>query len=95
MRSRVSRIWLRSLIVGSVFYNILPDTDGFSCGVILVFAFLLHAFGSMLEILTLFSQWPIVEKHTRHAFYHPSAEGMALGLADLSCKTLEAITSVS
>ncbi|KAF2174053.1 hypothetical protein M409DRAFT_48938 [Zasmidium cellare ATCC 36951] len=83
-----------SLIIGSVFYNMQPSTDSFySRGAVLFFAILLIAFGSALEILTLFSQRPIVEKHTRYAFYHPSAEGMASMLADVPYKTLNAIVS--
>ncbi|KAK4498394.1 hypothetical protein PRZ48_011052 [Zasmidium cellare] len=83
-----------SLIIGSVFYNLQPNTDSlFSRGAVLFFAILLNAFGSALEILTLFSQRPIVEKHTQYAFYHPSAEGLASMLADIPYKTVNAIVS--
>lgn len=50
------------------------------------FAVLLNAFGSALEILTLYAQRPIVEKHERYAFYKPSAEAFASMLCDLPYK---------
>lgn len=39
-----------------------------------------------LQILSLYAQRPIVEKHTRYALYHPSAEGMASMLTDMPYK---------
>lgn len=56
------------LIIGSVFYNQQETTASFfSRGSLLFFAVLLNAFGSALEILTLYAQRPIVEKHQRYA----------------------------
>ncbi len=52
---------------------------------------LLNAFGSALEILTLYAQRPIVEKHERYAFYHPSAEAFASVICDLPYKIVNAI----
>ncbi|RDL32404.1 uncharacterized protein BP5553_08860 [Venustampulla echinocandica] len=46
----------------------------------------MNAFGSALEILTLYAQRPIVEKHSRYAFYHPSCEAFASMLVDLPAK---------
>lgn len=40
----------------------------------------------MLQILTLYAQRPIVEKHTRYALYHPSAEAFASMLTDIPYK---------
>jgi ABC-type multidrug transport system permease subunit len=51
----------------------------------------LSAFASALEILTLYAQRPIVEKHARYAFYHPSAEAAASMLTDLPYKIVNAI----
>jgi ABC-type multidrug transport system permease subunit len=51
----------------------------------------LSAFASALEILTLYAQRPIVEKHARYAFYHPSAEAAASMLTDLPYKIANAI----
>ncbi|KAK3075150.1 Multidrug resistance protein [Teratosphaeriaceae sp. CCFEE 6253] len=82
-----------ALIIGSVFYNI-PQTSGsfFQRGAVLFFAILLNAFGSALEILTLYAQRPIVEKHSRYALYHPSAEAFASMLTDMPYKIVNAIT---
>ncbi|KAF2718209.1 ATP-binding cassette multidrug transporter [Polychaeton citri CBS 116435] len=81
-----------ALILGSVFYQLADDTNSFfQRGAVLFFAVLLNAFGSALEILTLYAQRPIVEKHDRYAFYHPSAEAFASMLTDMPYKILNAI----
>ncbi|GME43998.1 ABC transporter-like protein [Neofusicoccum parvum] len=83
---------IMALILGSVFYN-LPDTTSsfYSRGALLFFAILSNAFGSALEILTLYAQRPIVEKHARYALYHPSAEAYASMLTDMPYKIGNAI----
>ncbi|KAI9000280.1 putative multidrug resistance ABC transporter [Gaertneriomyces semiglobifer] len=84
--------FIMSLIIGSVFYNLPENTSSFySRGALLFFAILMNAFGSALEILTLYAQRPIVEKHTRYALYHPSAEAVASMLTDMPYKILNAI----
>lgn len=81
-----------ALIIGSVFYNLQENTASFfQRGALLFFAILLNAFGSMLEILTLYAQRPIVEKHSRYALYHPSCESFASMLTDMPYKILNAI----
>ena len=81
-----------ALILGSVFFNMSPTVDTFfQRGAVLFFAVLLNAFGSALEILTLYAQRPIVEKHGRYAFYHPSAEAFASMLTDMPYKISNAI----
>lgn len=47
---------------------------------------MVNAFGSALEILTLYQQRPIVEKQSRYAMYHPSAEALASMLTDMPYK---------
>ncbi|MCJ1283705.1 hypothetical protein MMC26_003036 [Xylographa opegraphella] len=85
--------FVMALIIGSVFYNLQPDTSSFySRGALLFFAILINAFGSALEILTLYAQRPIVEKHQRYALYHPSAEAFASMLTDLPYKIMNAFT---
>lgn len=80
------------LIVASVFYNLAATTDSFfSRGALLFFAVLLNAFGSALEILTLYAQRPIVEKQARYAYYRPSAEAFASMLTDMPYKIVNAI----
>ncbi|KAI1497952.1 ABC-2 type transporter-domain-containing protein [Biscogniauxia marginata] len=81
-----------ALIVGSVFYNLQFSTSSFfQRGALLFFACLLNAFASALEILTLYAQRPIVEKHSRYALYHPSAEAVASMLCDMPYKVTNAI----
>ncbi|KND90614.1 ABC transporter CDR4 [Tolypocladium ophioglossoides CBS 100239] len=84
--------FILSLIIGSVFYN-LDDTSAsfFQRGALLFFACLMNAFASALEILTLYAQRPIVEKHSRYALYHPSAEAVASMLCDLPYKIANSI----
>ncbi|CRK44670.1 hypothetical protein BN1723_016366, partial [Verticillium longisporum] len=81
-----------ALIIGSVFYN-LQNTSAsfFQRGALLFFALLMNAFASALEILTLYAQRPIVEKHSRYALYHPSAEAVASMLVDMPYKLLNCL----
>lgn len=82
-----------ALIISSVFYNLAPTTESFYLrSALLFFAILMNAFGSALEILTLYAQRPIVEKHSRYALYHPSAEAFASMFTDMPYKILNAIT---
>ena len=84
---------VNALVVGSLFYNLPYDTSSVQArGALLFFAVLLNGFGSALEILMLYAQRPIVEKHTRYALYHPSAEAVASMLADLPAKVGNAIS---
>ncbi|KAL7423778.1 Multidrug resistance protein [Cryptotrichosporon argae] len=78
---------IMGLIISSIFYNLQPTTSSFySRGALLFFAILINAFGSALEILTLYAQRGIVEKHSQYAFYHPSAEAVASMLTDIPYK---------
>ncbi|CAN8098273.1 unnamed protein product [Discula destructiva] len=80
---------IMGLIISSVFYNLQLTTGSFyQRGALLFFACLMNAFASALEILTLYAQRPIVEKHARYAMYHPSAEAVASMLVDLPYKIL-------
>ncbi|KAH8805062.1 ABC transporter CDR4 [Xylogone sp. PMI_703] len=81
-----------ALIISSVFYDLRVDTDSFfSRSALLFFATLMSAFSSALEILILYAQRPIVEKHTRYALYHPSAEAFASALTDIPYKVTNCI----
>ncbi|WWC68268.1 uncharacterized protein I206_102191 [Kwoniella pini CBS 10737] len=84
--------FIMGIIISSVFFNLQDTTDSFyQRGSLLFFAVLLNAFGAALEILTLYAQRPIVEKHARYAFYHPSAEAFASMLVDMPYKVLNCI----
>lgn len=83
---------IMALIISSIFFNLQPNTSSFyNRGGLLFFAILMNAFGSALEILTLYAQRPIVEKHAQYAFYHPSAEAVASMLTDMPYKVCNAI----
>ncbi|KAF4467487.1 ABC transporter CDR4 [Fusarium albosuccineum] len=80
------------LIVSSLFYNMDMNTGSFyTHGAVLFVSILFNAFASALEIMTLYEQRPIVEKQSRYAFYHPSAESYASVLVDMPYKVLNAI----
>jgi ATP-binding cassette, subfamily G (WHITE), member 2, PDR len=82
------------LIVGSVFYNLRDDTGSFFArSALLFFAILTNGFQSALEILTLYAQRPIVEKHTAYALIHPAAEALAAILVELPSKIITATLS--
>ena len=84
---------IMALVIASIFYNLKADTNSFfQRSALIFFAVLMNAFGSGLEMLTLYAQRPIVEKHSRYALYHPSAEAFASMLMDLPYKVLNAIT---
>lgn len=78
---------LQSLFVSSIFYN-MPETTASlqRRAMLLFFIIIMNAFGSILEILTLYAKRKIVEKHTRYAFYHPSAEALSSMVMDLPYK---------
>ncbi|KAJ5050773.1 uncharacterized protein L3040_002644 [Drepanopeziza brunnea f. sp. 'multigermtubi'] len=81
-----------ALIIASVFYDMPSTADSFfSRSALIFFAILMSAFSSALEILTLYAQRPIVEKHARYALYHPSCEAIASMLTDMPYKILNAI----
>ncbi|KAK7055287.1 ABC-2 type transporter-domain-containing protein [Favolaschia claudopus] len=80
---------IMTLIFASVFYNLKNNTDSFfQRGSLLFYAILSNALGSALEILTLYAQRPIVEKHTAYALYHPFAEAVSSMICDLPSKFL-------
>lgn len=80
------------LIISSIYYNLEMTTESFfQRSALLFFAVLMNAFSSALEILTLYAQRGIVEKHARYAFYHPSAEAVSSALMDLPYKILNTI----
>lgn len=82
-----------ALIISSLFFNMDVDTNSFyGRAVVLFVAILFNAFASILEILTLYAQRPIVGKQSRYAFYHPSAESYASVLVDLPLKIVNVVS---
>lgn len=82
-----------ALIVSSLYYNMQPDTASFYGRAVVVFmAILFNCFSCALEVMTLYAQRPMVEKHARYAFYHPSAESYSSILVDMPVKVLTALS---
>lgn len=83
-----------SLIIGSLFYNIPNNTTGLSQRASVLFlAVLTNALISLLEINTLYSQRPIVEKQAAYAFVHPSTEAIAGVIVDFPVKFFRCVLS--
>lgn len=83
---------LLALIFASVFYNTPADTNSFFArSVIIFFSVLFNALTASVEILSMYAQRPIVDKHKRYAFYHPAAEAVSSFIVDLPCKLLAAV----
>ncbi|KAF3483216.1 multidrug resistance ABC transporter [Arthroderma uncinatum] len=83
---------IMALVISSIFYNLKGDTNSFyQRSALLFFGVLMNAFSCGLEMLTLYAQRGIVEKHSRYALYHPSAEAVASMLMDLPYKITNAI----
>lgn len=75
------------LLVSSLYYNMPNDTSTFFLrGSFIFIMILLNTFTSMLEIITLYQKRDIVEKHSRYAFYHPSAEALAAMITNMPYK---------
>ncbi|RYO87818.1 hypothetical protein DL764_008812 [Monosporascus ibericus] len=78
---------IMALILGSMFYNLKPDSSSFYYrGGIIFFSLMFNAFSSQLEVLTIYAERPVVEKQNRYAFYHQSAQAIASYLCDLPYK---------
>ncbi|OAP63066.1 hypothetical protein AYL99_02293 [Fonsecaea erecta] len=81
-----------SLIIGSIFYGTINDTNSFFAkGSTIFFAVLLNALIAVTEINRLYDQRPIVEKQVSYAFYHPFTEALATVIADLPVQLLTAV----
>lgn len=81
-----------AFIFASIFYNLQPNSDTFfSRGVIIFFSVLFNTLTATIEILSLYIQRPIVEKQSRYAFYHPSAEAVSSFIVDLPTKVVSAL----
>ncbi|KAL1890776.1 hypothetical protein Sste5346_008101 [Sporothrix stenoceras] len=76
-----------ALIIGSVFFNSPNDTSSFfQKGAVIFFAVLMNALITVNEILQMYDQRPIVQKHLRYAFVHPYTESVASLINDTPVK---------
>ncbi|KZL71217.1 multidrug resistance protein cdr1 [Colletotrichum tofieldiae] len=81
-----------SLVLGSIFFDLPLDASTMNSRcVLLFFAILFNGLSSALEILTLYAQRPIVEKHARYALYHPFSEAISSTICDLPSKILSTL----
>ncbi|KAI1408556.1 ABC-2 type transporter-domain-containing protein [Hypoxylon sp. FL1857] len=77
------------LIIGSVFYNLDETTNSLQQRALLIFfSLMLNAFAPAFEVVVMWTQRPIVEKHHRYAFYHPFTERLASVICDLPIKVV-------
>ncbi|KAH7165897.1 ABC-2 type transporter-domain-containing protein [Dactylonectria macrodidyma] len=81
-----------SLVLGSVFFDLANTAEsmGSRCSIIF-FAILFNGLSSALEILSLYAQRPIVEKHTRYALYRPLSEAISSTICDLPLKIISTL----
>ncbi|KAM5368274.1 hypothetical protein ACJZ2D_009640 [Fusarium nematophilum] len=81
-----------SLVLGSVYFDLATtaETMNSRCSV-LFFAILFNGLSSALEILSLYAQRPIVEKHARYALYRPLSEAVSSIICDLPSKILSTL----
>ncbi|KKZ67843.1 ATP-binding cassette, subfamily G (WHITE), member 2, PDR [[Emmonsia] crescens] len=76
-----------AIILGTMYFNLKDDTSSFYYrGGVIFFSLLFNAFGSQLEVLTIYDERPVVEKQNRYAFYHYSSQAIASYLIDLPYK---------
>ncbi|KAK3392792.1 AtrD, ABC-transporter [Podospora didyma] len=75
------------LLIGSVYYNLPHTAESMDTrSVLLFFALMVLAFAPAFEVITMWAQRPIVEKHHRYAMYHPFIESVASMISDLPNK---------
>ncbi|KAF9875065.1 ABC transporter [Colletotrichum karsti] len=80
-------------VLGSMFFNLKADSSTFYYrGGLIFFALLFNAFASEMEVLTLYAQRPVVEKHNRYALYHQSAEAISSFILELPYKITNVFT---
>ncbi|PYH96381.1 hypothetical protein BO71DRAFT_471956 [Aspergillus ellipticus CBS 707.79] len=78
-----------SLVIGSIFFNSPTTTASFfQKGAVLYFAVLFNALVTLNEIIQLYTQRPVAEKHASYAFVHPFTEALASLIMDLPIKFL-------
>ncbi|CAG8417526.1 unnamed protein product [Penicillium salamii] len=84
---------IQILVVSSLYFNLPNDTSSFFLrGSFIFIMIILSAFTCMLEIMNLYAKRDIIEKQSRYAFYHPSAEAIAAIIVDLPYKICLTIT---
>ncbi|KAI1457887.1 P-loop containing nucleoside triphosphate hydrolase protein [Annulohypoxylon moriforme] len=81
-----------AIVIGSAFFNLPQDSSSVDRRAVLIFFSLLYtALSPSFEILLMWKQRPIVEKHNRYALYHPVSDSVASMISDLPNKFLSAV----
>ncbi|QKX59307.1 uncharacterized protein TRUGW13939_06439 [Talaromyces rugulosus] len=74
----------QALIVGSLFYNLQPNSTGvFPRGGVMFFMLLFNSLLALAELTATFSSRPILMKHKSFSFYRPSAYALAQVVVDM------------
>ncbi|KAH7141746.1 ABC-2 type transporter-domain-containing protein, partial [Dactylonectria macrodidyma] len=78
-----------AVVLGTMFFNLKGDSSTFYYrGGVIFFSLLFNAFASQLEVLTVYAERPVVEKHNRYVFYHQSAQAVASYIIGLPYKII-------
>ncbi|KAI1432769.1 ABC-2 type transporter-domain-containing protein [Xylaria sp. CBS 124048] len=81
-----------ALVVGSVYYKLAETSDNMDKRAVLIFfSVLVTALSPAFEVLTIWAQRPIVEKHDRYAFYFPFTDAVASMICDLPNKLITVV----
>ncbi|KAF5642396.1 ABC transporter CDR4 [Fusarium tjaetaba] len=84
--------FVMSLVLGSVYFNLPSTAEAMNQRAsVLFFAILFNGLSSALEILALYVQRPIVEKHARYALYRPLSESVSSIICDLPSKIISTL----
>ncbi|KAK2926104.1 AAA ATPase domain [Fusarium oxysporum f. sp. vasinfectum] len=84
--------FVMSLVLGSVYFDLPSTADAMNQRAsVIFFAILFNGLSSALEILALYVQRPIVEKHARYALYRPLSESVSSIICDLPSKIISTL----
>ncbi|KAJ4162169.1 Multidrug resistance protein [Fusarium oxysporum] len=84
--------FVMSLVLGSVYFDLPSTADAMNRRAsVIFFAILFNGLSSALEILALYVQRPIVEKHARYALYRPLSESVSSIICDLPSKIISTL----
>ncbi|KAF5236734.1 hypothetical protein FANTH_11141 [Fusarium anthophilum] len=84
--------FVMSLVLGSVYFDLPGTAEAMNQRAsVIFFAILFNGLSSALEILALYVQRPIVEKHARYALYRPLSESVSSIICDLPSKIISTL----
>ncbi|KAF5673927.1 ABC transporter CDR4 [Fusarium circinatum] len=84
--------FIMSLVLGSVYFDLPSTAEAMNQRAsVIFFAILFNGLSSALEILALYVQRPIVEKHARYALYRPLSESVSSIICDLPSKIISTL----